>query len=1241
MSIFGQKVIKNVKKVDILSYLKQEYRFLFQHFPGACIVCDREGLILETNDNFDMLIDTSKANQGNKSIYDFIHFEQANKELPDLDSLKIGKTVIINTEIITNANGVRSMEATLIPVNIQGTFYGMFVVLLDITEKKELEKSLDIWKENVKYGQQLTNIGSWTHDIQKDEIFLSDGIYSILGCSPTEFDGKLEKFYLYVHPNDLKAVKEATQGALSGKEYDIEYRIITKDGSVRYLHERTIFLLDEYNNPHKIIGTVQDITRHKLVEYDLKAIGENLNQAQKVAGVGSWKYDGENDRIYWSEEVYNIFGMDPQDTKKDFLSFLELVHPEDQVKIKIAAKTCLEGENFQLEFRIPQSNSSVKYVTMKGEPFCGNGQRFIGIIGVIQDITDIKLLENKLKKNYNNLARAQRLAHIGSWEMDILQGKNYMSEEACLIYGITKDEYDGTYEGFLKRVHPDDIGMIQNILRNPLEDTFINMEFRIIRSDKAIRSVYQLMEITFDMDGKPIFINGTIQDITEKKELEDRLMYTEEAMNRLQRKYELFQQDTNDIFQIIAPEGTIQYISNNADKTFGYDSKEMIGMNMVDFFTGKEKLTFSNMLKKALSVSNKNIKGIIIFKTKLGNDVYYELNMSNLLQEPAIKGIIINWSDVSSRVSTEKKLVYVANHDEITKLPNRFYFRKRINLLCDEAKLKGNRFALFIIDIDGFKYIKDALGYQLADQLVIQIASRMKASLKGDQFLCRYSEHEFALIVTGFEHLKDYGNFAKEIIDLFINSFKVSNYELFININLGISLYPEDGHDMDTLLNHANIALTKSMEQGENKYQFHLSDMDIENYKEFELRNDLRKAIENDQIRIFFQPLVNLQTNEILSAEALIRWEHPTWGLVPPKEFLSIAEETGYIIDLGKWMLKEVCRSYKKWRDMGLPDIMVSLNYSVVQFYEKNFTDNIKSIISEFKLEPSFIIIEIIESVLFGKFEQIIIDIKKLKEMGIHIALDHFGTGFSSFEYLQQLNIDLLKIDRSFIMNIPKDETSSIITKTIVNLGKELRYKVVAEGIETWEQLLYLKNLNCFAGQGFIYSKPVPGDEFIKLLAKKNCKPMKVNDAGEVQFEERRKYFRIEFSFMLEAIMTIMEISGKKAQIGNTKVIVKNIGPGGLCFISNIRFPITRDIILQFSTQLLGKEIKVFGCPVWSADTDGNLYEYGIEFTFDENERVNVTGVLNQVQIKMKNNKGFNEGSFITTSIKQYFQPKK
>lgn len=1104
--------------------------------------------------------------------------------------------------------------------------------------KEELEKSFAQFKENIIYGQQLASIGSWTHDIKRDQIFLSDEVYNILGCSPREFDGKLENYYLYIHPDDLEEVREATQGALEGKEYDIEYRIVTNSGKVKYVHEKTKVLLDEDKAPAKMIGIMQDITKHKIIENDLKALGENLNQAQRVAGVGSWKYDVYEDKIFWSEEVYRIHGIDPLGFKKDYSSFIKLLHPEDQIEIQKAVERCLAGKAYEIEYRIPQSDGTEKFVIGRGTPLFGEEQQVVGIIGTVQDITEKKLLEEQLKKNYEDLAKSQALAHIGSWKLDIARNKSDWSEEAYRIYGITPDQYDGTYEGFLKFVHPDDVEIIHGVLENPLKEQYLKLEFRIIRPDGSVRNMYQLVEIIFDKDGNSTYLYGTTQDITEKKELQKKLEQTQEAINKIQRRFQVLVQESSDVFEIISPDGTIQYISPAVEKFTGYKPEERIGRSAFEFVEEKEKPKMMKMLEYSLNNPNETVKGDIIVEINSEKKMYLELSMSNQLAEPSIHGIVINWRDITKRIEMERNIEYIATHDELTGLPNSVYFKKEIKIQCQRAKGKQTTFALMMLDIDGFKRINDALGYEIGDQLIVQVSKKLKNYLDNKRFICRYSGDQFAIIIPGLSTIEEYNGIAREIMDVFIYPFNIDLYELYITMSMGISIYPEDGQDYDSLMKHSNIALLQAKNDGKNKYKFYSSNMDINNYKQLMLRNDLHKAIEKGQVKVYYQPQVNLKTNEILGAEALIRWEHPAWGLVTPDEFISLAEESGYIINLGHWLLREVCCNFRKWLDNGLFSIKVSVNYSSIQFFEKDFIENIKNTISEFQLNPDFLIIEITESVLMNKSEQVIEHIKSLQALGIQVALDDFGTGFSSLAYLSTFNIDVLKIDRSFIKSVPFDETSNIITRSMIDLARDLRVKLVAEGIENWDQLSYLRKLNCFAGQGFLYSRPLPGKEFEGILAGKKCKPVRANDAKIIIEEERRRFFRINFAQLLEADMTILQIKGKSANVGNTKVVIKDIGPGGLCFVSNIKLPVRRDIILQFITELLGKEIKVYGCPVWAEEVEGNLHEYGMEFTFDENERMALTRVLNQLQVKMRNNLGFAGGRFVSDTAIGYFK---
>jgi len=968
----------------------------------------------------------------------------------------------------------------------------------------DLERKYEQLYENVKYGQKLSKTGSWTLDNKTGEMFVTNEIYEIFGCNSTELGCNQDSFYSFVHHEDQEKVRMAVEGALDGSGYDIEYRIITPDKQVKYVNQKTTVIIDEQNNTMKTIGIIQDITEQKLLENNLKEIGDNLSLAQRVAGVGCWKYDIINDKYFGSEEMYRIYGINPSEFDDDFRNTLKLVHPEDRYKIEEALGKHLAGESCTIEFRIPQKDGSLKYVIGKGEPIFGKEGQVTGIIGTLQDVTEKKMMEEKISK--------------------------------------------------------------------------------------------------------------------------------------IQKIFKVLVQKSSDVFEIIDPDGTIRYISDASYRVIGYKPEERIGRKVYDFYQGEMLEKVKNVVKLCIENPDKEIKEDVVLTSKDGQDIYLEVYMQNLLHDPSVEGIVINLRDNTKRIIMEKKMAYISTHDELTDLPNRRYFDKQLKVQCKYAKETETRFAVMMLDIDGLKNINYSLGYDLGDKLILEIVQKLRTCLDEKIFLSRYSDDHFAIIIQGNKTKNEYDEIAKNIINIFKKSVKVQNYDLDVFANIGISIFPNDSNNMYSLKKYAKVALLRAKKERRNTYKFYSSDLDIINYKESVLRSDLHHAIEKNQLRVYYQPIVNIKSNEILAAEALIRWEHPEWGLVKPNEFIPIAEETGLVIDLGKWVLREVCRNYKQWMTKGLPDIKVSVNFSAIQFMENDFANQIKNIIDEYELDYSFLIVEITENILIKNVDKVKADIQKLQSLGMQVALDDFGTGFSSLAYLNSFNLDIIKLDGSFIKDTSSENKGTAIARAVITTAQELKIKLVAECIENVEQLSFLKSLNCYAGQGYLFSKPTSAEDFMVLLAKKRCKPIFVDSSSMMPKVDRRKYFRIKFTQFLEADLTIKELEGRKINVGYTKVLIKNIGPGGLCFVSNIRFPHEKGFVLQFITQLIGEEIRVCGNIVWANETDNDLYEYGVEFLIDENERMRVIRVLNQVQIRMRNNLLFADGSFASVSPNVYYK---
>ncbi|HHY83085.1 MAG TPA: EAL domain-containing protein [Clostridiales bacterium] len=403
------------------------------------------------------------------------------------------------------------------------------------------------------------------------------------------------------------------------------------------------------------------------------------------------------------------------------------------------------------------------------------------------------------------------------------------------------------------------------------------------------------------------------------------------------------------------------------------------------------------------------------------------------------------------------------------------------------------------------------------------------------------------------------------------------------------------------------------------------------------LRSDIARAISANQFKVYYQPEVDLQTNEIFAAEAFVRWEHPEFGTLLPREFITIAEESDFMLEMGDWILNEICRHYSEWLNEGLPPIKIAVNYSSVQFFQKNFVDNIQKITAQHNLNPDFIVLEILERVSINDFSIVKSSIDKLHEVGVKVALDDFGTGFSSLEYLCKLNIDILKIDQLFINTIPYDRKNSIIIETIVNLAHKLGMKTIAEGVETLEQLNYLKAIGCQAGQGYFFSRPVPSSEYKKLLIDKFINLNDNQQPAEV-FKEKRQYSRYRFPLYLEASMTILKYLGQDVHFGSTLVLIQDISAGGLCFFSTLCLPVRNSLLIQFSTTLLGKHVEFHGVPVWRKEVKENLYKYGVSFKISEKKRKQLIDFINQLELQFNNDPDALNGDFVRQSPYSYFQ---
>jgi diguanylate cyclase (GGDEF)-like protein len=424
----------------------------------------------------------------------------------------------------------------------------------------------------------------------------------------------------------------------------------------------------------------------------------------------------------------------------------------------------------------------------------------------------------------------------------------------------------------------------------------------------------------------------------------------------------------------------------------------------------------------------------------------------------------------------------LAQHDVLTGLPNRRLLNERLTQAIALARRRDTQLAVLFLDLDRFKHVNDSLGHEVGDKLLQSVSRRLQAAVRTSDTISRQGGDEFVLLLSEVVHGSDAARTAQKIVAALAAPHGIDRHELHITASIGVSLYPDDGQDAETLLKNADAAMYHAKGRGPNSYQFFRSDMNARAVERQRIEVDLRRALNRQEFVLHYQPKLNLVTGAMTGAEALIRWMHPDRGLVPPMQFVPIAEDSGFIVPIGRWVLGEVCQQARTWIDAGLPPMPVSVNISGLEFRDRDFLENVYDVLGTHRLEPRFLELELTESVLMQHAKSTASVLKALKEIGVQIAIDDFGTGYSSLSYLRQFPIDVLKIDRSFVHEITAHPDRTPIVSAVISMGKGLNHRVIAEGVETRSQLAFLQASGCGEGQGYYFSQPVAADQFTKML---------------------------------------------------------------------------------------------------------------------------------------------------------------
>ncbi|MFW2374594.1 MAG: EAL domain-containing protein [Gammaproteobacteria bacterium] len=814
-----------------------------------------------------------------------------------------------------------------------------------------------------------------------------------------------------------------------------------------------------------VLGIARDITDRKQAEYELLEQKELLERTGRLAQVGGWQFDVATMKGSWTAETARIHDLDPNSLEATVAEGLNFMHDPARSTINQAIQAAIEqAKPYDLELEIISANGAHKWVHTIGIPVVEDG-KVVRIEGAIQDITKHKQAETKATQRKHMLDSVI----LAIPDLFFLMDNNgtildYRAQQESSLY-VAPESFLGKC---IQDVVPDEIGKLFTEKMNILyqQDQLITYEYNMTLPDGEHRFEARMSKLADSTQCVAI-----VRDVTQQYHARQALIESEERYRSLLE---------NAPFPVVLTrmsDGTLRYGNQRAEILFGLKRDQGIGLPASRFYQdSNERQRFLEHLTQDGSVYDQEIRMLDVH-----GQPFWSLLSASIVEfehEPAIFAAI---NDITQHKQAEEDIRHLVHYDALTELPNRTLLNDRIEYSISIAQRNQQPIALLFIDLDRFKNVNDSLGHQIGDQLLIEVAKRLKLVVRKNDTVSRLGGDEFILLLTttnadGAAHV------ATNIIQSLSKPFMIDHHELGITPSIGIAIYPNDGENTEALLQCADSAMYRAKHSGRNTYCFFTSEMHKLASRTLQLENALRRALERNELLLHYQPQIDINSQEIIGCEALLRWNHPELGLISPAEFIPIAEDSGQILPIGEWVLRTAVKQNLAWQQAGFKPLVMAVNISAAQFRQLGLTVLVNQVLQEYKLEPHYLELELTESITMEDPLAAIEVIERLHKQGIRLSIDDFGTGYSSLSYLKRFKIHKLKIDQSFIRNIITDPEDEAIVDAVISLAKSLKLQTIAEGVETSQQLDFLRNKNCDEIQGYLISKPLPADEFEAFL---------------------------------------------------------------------------------------------------------------------------------------------------------------
>lgn len=947
-----------------------------------------------------------------------------------------------------------------------GTIVSLEGFIADITERRRAEERLRASEERFRSLTELSSDWYWEQDADLRFTMITRDRETGERFPIEQSIGKHRWDLPYIDVSDAEWDRHKAMLAARRPFRDLVLKRRDASGEVRYSSLSGVPIFDAGGRFHGYRGTGRDITERVLAEQALRESEERLRTVLRSAPVIMWATDRNG--IFTLTEGKGLQALDyaPGQVVGQSIFTVYERHPE----VLEPARRALAGEAVVAPARVAGRIYEANYV-----PVVNPDGQVTGMIGVAFDVTARQQAEDALRESERLLRLVLETLPVGVWIMDgtgrIVHGNpaGHAIWAGARYIGIEQfGEYKGWWHDSGKPIAPHEWAAARAIESGA---TTLNEVIDIECFDGTRKTIFNSSVPLQDPGGA---IRGAIivnEDITERMQAEAEMRKLTSAL-----------QQTADAVIVTDRQGVIEYVNSAFERTTGYARHEAIGRGPSLVKSGMHEPEFYARMWRTI-LAGQVYLDVFVNRRKSG-EIYYEEKTITPLKDAhgTITHFISTGKDITDRMEAQERLHYLAHHDALTGLPNRVLFLDRLHQALLRAQRHEQLVGVMFLDLDRFKYINDTLGHHVGDAFLQSMATRLQSCIRQGDTVARLGGDEFAVLLEDIAHAEDVSAVAGKILAAFAQPFDVRAHELFITASIGISLYPGDGSDAATLLKNADAAMYRAKDLGKNNYQYYSADLGAQAFERLTLETSLRRALERQEFVLHYQPQVELASGRIIGVEALVRWQHPEFGMLSPAQFIPVAEETGAIVALGEWVARTAMAQVRAWREAGLGRPRVAVNVSGRQFSEAGFIDTVKRLLAETGLEASALELEITESVIMKNAEVTIERLRALHAMGVRFAIDDFGTGYSSLAYLRRFPIHALKIDKTFIRDLTEDSGDAEIVKTIIGMARGLKLVVIAEGVETREQLVFLQAHACHAVQGYLYSRPVSPERMAELL---------------------------------------------------------------------------------------------------------------------------------------------------------------